>query len=258
MGGILKVLGALFLILVVGIVALLVWAHRSGSGKQEAFFTAVYSGDPAKVLALCDSSKAEEVDAPMLATWMRVFSERHGEFKGMSASGFSTSKTIVNGVGVLESEGTVEFENGSVRSKLIHHDDKIVDWEIDSEKMKDDWFEGPDDTTLYQQRGEQVLTHILSGRSAEAHAMLAPLFQEAFSLTEMEAASANAIGELGKLQSVTFAGEGFTKTVEGKFLAVAYVIECAEGSAEGKVMFKFVSLKGHLIRFGVFPRQAHG
>ena len=254
MGGILKVLGALFLILVVGIVALLVWAHRSGSGKQEAFFTAVYSGDPAKVLALCDSSKAEEVDAPMLATWMRVFSERHGEFKGMSASGFSTSKTIVNGVGVLESEGTVEFENGSVRSKLIHHDDKIVDWEIDSEKMKDDWFEGPDETEFYRQRSKALLTHMLSGEPGQAYAMFSPPLQEACPMTKTTDIAEKATGILGALKSITFKDEKFEATEKGQFLTVLHTIECDDGVADGVVQFEFANLKGHLTKFQVIPR----
>ena len=94
MGKILKILGVLFLLVIAGFVALMFWAHGSGADKQEAFFTAVYSGDPAKVLALCDPRMADEVATPMLATWMRVFTERHGDFKGLSPTSFSTSKRI--------------------------------------------------------------------------------------------------------------------------------------------------------------------
>ena len=254
MGKILKILGLLFLVLIAGFVALMFWAHSSGADKQEAFFTAVYSGDPAKVIALCDPSVADEMDPPMVATWMRVFVERHGDFKGLSPTNFSTSKNIKDGVGVLETKGTVNFENGTATSVLVYHDGQIVNWEVVSEKMKDDWFKGPDETEFYRQRSKALLTHMLSGEPGQAYAMFSPPLQEACPMTKTTDIAEKATGILGALKSITFKDEKFEATEKGQFLTVLHTIECDDGVADGVVQFEFANLKGHLTKFQVIPR----
>jgi len=230
-----------------------VFFHGSGAKKQEAFFDAVYSGDPAKVLALCDPRLTEEVDAPMLATWMRIFAEQHGEYQGLSKSNFSASKKIENGIGVLEIEGTVNFANGPATSKLVLHDDKIVNFNVESEKVLANWAGKPDDTTLYRQRGEEMITHLLTGQHAKAHTMLVQ-GTGTTSLTEMESISARAAERLGKLTSITATADEFQQTPEGAFLEVTYDVICSRGKADGTGVFQMSNLKGHLIRFGLTPR----
>ena len=73
MGKMLKVLGAVFLLLIVGFVGLLIWSHEKGEATQERFYAAVDTQDPEKVLELFDVRLLEKVDAPVLAMWMKAF-----------------------------------------------------------------------------------------------------------------------------------------------------------------------------------------
>ncbi len=251
MGKILKLLGVLFLLLIVGIVALLVWAHKSGADKQAVFFAAVYSGNPEEVLALCDPRMTDEMDTPVLATWMRVFEQRHGNFKGLSPSNFSTNESIENGVGIVRAEGTVDFENGSAESLLVYHDDKIVEWSVASDMMGDDWFEGPDDTTFYRQRAEAVLTCLLTNEPAKAHAMFSESLKLGSSMAETTDVCERANEILGEFESLTFKDEKYEVTDEGRYLIVRYAITAENGDAVGSVHFRFLGWKSHLDEFNI-------
>ena len=253
MGKVLKILGLVFLVLVVGIVGLFVWAHKSGAGKQEEFFEAVYSDNPANVMAMFHPAMSEEVDEPVLATWMRVFKERHGEFKGLSATNFSTNKEIQDGVGVLSTEGTVNFANGTARSKLVFRDGQITNWSVESEKMTQDWFEGPDDTTFYQQRAKTVLTHLLSNEPAKAFALFGPALRESSPMTRTADIAERAPKILGELESITFMDESFEVTDTGQYLTVRHAVTCKKTSAVGTVRFRFSKMKGLITQFSIDP-----
>ena len=80
MGKVLKILGVVFLVLVVAIVALLVWAHGKGEKEMTTFFQAVETGQPEKVRALMAPELAKEFDPPIFKMWLDAFNERMGEW----------------------------------------------------------------------------------------------------------------------------------------------------------------------------------
>ena len=143
MGKVLKILGIVFLVIVVGFVGLLIWAQRKGSAEQEKFFKAVLSGEPKQVMDLLDPSVGDRVDEAVLAAWMSAVKEGLGEFKGLSKTNFNTSSETVNGVAVVESKGTVNLEKGEATSELVLHDGKIVRFFVASEKVGTDWMKAP-------------------------------------------------------------------------------------------------------------------
>ena len=87
---VLMILGVVFLVVIVGFVALLIWAQRSGNASQEAFFKAVGSGDATQVTAMFHPALREEVDEPVLAAWMQEVKSKLGNFTGLSKSHFNT------------------------------------------------------------------------------------------------------------------------------------------------------------------------
>lgn len=247
---VLIILGIVFLVVIAGFVAILVWAHAAGSAKQEGFFEAVGSGDPAKVLELFHPALREEVDEPVLAAWMRAFNEDLGEFKGLSSSGFSTSTKTTGAGTVTESEGTVNFEKGAAQSKLVFLDGKITEFNVESEALSTDWFaDGPADTTLYEDRGEEMLRRFLTGDAAGAHAMFHESYQEHFTLAEVEEQVASAVPALGALASIKATSDEFTQSGTAQRLTVFYDVTCANEEAQASVTFRFVGLKGHIVEF---------
>ena len=252
----LLVLGIVFLVLLVvggGIVALLFWAHSSGSNKQEAFFEAVLSGDSGKLTAMIHPSARDEIDEPVLAEWMKAFSESVGELEGLSAANFSTNAEITDAGKVVKTEGTVKFSKGSAKSQLTFLDDKIVQFNVDSDQMPKDWFKGPSDTTLYQQRGEKLFRHLVAGEVAQTHGMLHEDVQKKYSLADVEELAASIKAQFGQIKSITFDSAPYEETASGQFLDTVFRMTFEKGQAEGAVRFQFIGLKGYPVRFGIMP-----
>jgi hypothetical protein len=242
-----QIIGVVVVVVVVLFVGLLFWAHGAGSKKQEAFFTAVLSGDPAEVIEMLHPDARDGVDAPVLAAWMAAIKDNLGELKGLSKSNFSTK---VEGA-TTQSEGTVNFEKGSATSLLVFVDDQIVEFSIESDDLPDDWFQGPADTTLYQQRGEKLLTLLLTGETDQGHAMLHETLQVDYPLEKMEADLAVITPQLGALKEVTYVSDEFRRAGTVQVLTVSFTVTGENGSAGAYVRFQFEGMKGHLIAFRV-------
>ena len=246
---ILLILGIVVLVGVGGFIAILAFAHSAGSAKQETFFEAVGSGDSAKVMALIHPALRDQIDEPVLAEWMRAFNENLGAFKGLSSSNFSTSTKMTDDGNVTESEGTVNFENGSARSQLAFLDGKITSFKVESEALPDDWFEGPSDRTFYHDRGEQMLRLFLAGDAAGTFATFHESYQEVYPQAEVAEHAAQAAAALGALESIEATSDEYTESGPAQRLKVFYTVTCANRAAEATVTFRFVGLKGHIVEF---------
>lgn len=252
---ILLILGAAVLLMVLACAGIIFWAQRAGSARQEAFFKAVDSGDPAQVLALCDPALRDEIDAPVLAAWMNEVRTQLGEFQGLSKTNFNTSSKVTTEGSFTESKGTVNFVRGSAESELMFRNDLLVQFTITSDKLPDGWFKGPADTALYRSRGEQFLTKFLQNDTNGAFAMMHEKLQEAAPRDKLKAMSESIVSQTGPLQSITFEDEQFS-TDEGERLTLHYRCKCEKLELTGEVVFRFVGLKGHLAAFNVNQREA--
>jgi hypothetical protein len=246
----LMILGGVFLVLIVGFVGLLVWAHRAGSAHQEKFFQAVLSGDPKQVTALFHPALRDEVDEPVLAVWMKAVKDNLGAFQGLNKTDFNTSSKIEGGATIGESKGTVSFEKGQAQSELKTRDGQIVAFHVTSDKLGGDWFKGPTDTTLYRQRGKECLTYLLGDKCEDAFKMMHENLQKKVPLDQLKAMMADFTGKAGKAKTVTYQSEtlepGGTLT-----LKVVYKVECEKANPTGTVEFQFDGLKGHLVAFNL-------
>ncbi len=249
---VLIVLGTIFLVLAVlvgGFVALLFWAHSSGSDKQEAFFEAVGSGDAANVRELFHPDLAKEIDEPVLAAWMKAFNENLGKCEGLSKASFSTE---ADG-NMLSTSGTVNFEKGKAASELVFVDDKIVKFKVESEQLPDDWFQGPAETGLYRQRGQKVLELLLGGKPAEAHAMFHEKAQEISPLTAFEALAESMSPAIGDVTSIEAKSDEYEVKGSRQLLHVLYTVTGENDATEAMVTFEFDGMKGHPVALELAP-----
>lgn len=248
MGRLLKVLGAVFLVLLLLFAVLLFWAQRAGSGLQQQFFSAVGSGKTDEVLTLMHPALRAEIDEPVLAAWITAVNARLGPCKGLRKTDFNTSSNRVDGATITESKGTVDFERGTSRSELVFRDGQLVKFLIESDQLGDKWFQGPANTRFYQERGKQLLTHLASGDPAQAHAMMHEALQKAVPLEKLKQNVASLRDKAGALQSVAFEREEFDDK-DGQRLKVFYKVQCQKKPLAGMVQFRFIGLKGHVLAF---------
>lgn len=252
MGNVLKILGLVFLVLVVGFVGLLVWSHGKGESTQERFYAAVDSGDPQQVLALFDPLLVEKVDAPVLALWMKAVHDHLGRFKGLAKSKFSTSSSTENGHDRLESSGRIEFEKGEGESKLVFLDDKVIAFELRAEALPQPWFTQAPDLALYKERAQVLLRALLAGeRELALRTMHENLRKQVEGGPGFD--GAGRLGDqIGEISDMTVVEESFS--AEGTpSLDLRYTILGAKGRAIGRVGFQFTPWRGELVSFDVKP-----
>jgi len=252
MGKLLKVLGAVFLLLIVGFVGLLIWSHEKGEATQERFYAAVDTQDPEKVLELFDVRLLEKVDAPVLAMWMKAIHDNLGAFKGLAKSKFSTSSSKQDGHDRLESSGRIEFEKGEGESKLVFLDDKVIAFELRADAMPQPWFTGAPDTTLYRERAEVLLRALLANeRELALREMHENLRKQVLDGSQFD--RAYELGQkIGAVTDMTVVDESFS--AEGTpSLDLRFTIGGKNARAIGRVGFQFTPWRGELIAFDVKP-----
>lgn len=253
MGTILKLLGVLALIVIAGVVALLVWAAKSGAAAQDKFFLAVVSGDPQQVLAMSDPELQSEVDAPVLAAWMKAVKTNLGAYKGLSNTDFHTNSSSTGGVTTIESKGTVNFEHGDATSEVTFRNDKLVGFHIKSDKLKGDWYQGIDDGKLYRERGEEFIRRFFAKDGAAAVGLMDDDLKKNSPLEKLQPILEESFAENGPLKSVTFHEEKFWDDEGSRMLTVAYKIATEKKEFTGELQYKFAALRGSLIGFEFTP-----
>jgi len=248
MGKVLKILGIIFLVIVVLGVAGLFIAHSAGTKAQEELFAAFGTGDVDAVMALMHPALKEEVDKPVLAAVIAGFNERLGAFEKLSSSNFNTSTEVRDGVKLTESRGEVVFEKGRATSDLGYRDGLLLRLNIESDLVVESWFRDDFDTSLYRERGKAFLEKLFGGRAEGAFAMMHKESQAKILIEKVKAEMADLGSSGGALKSVTHQSEEL-KLGASPTLTIRYLVEAEKGRAMSMVKFQFNGLKGHLVSF---------
>jgi len=250
---ILAILGALFIVAVVLCGGLVYWAMSMGTAYQDKFFTAINSGKSAEAMALMHPALCKEIDEPVLQAWINEVNTRLGKSKGLSKLDFHTNTKTDNGLVIVESNGTVNFEKGTAKSEITFVGDQIVKFNVVSDKIPPDWFKSLPSSELYHKRAEEFLRDALEGRPEKAFAMMHEALQANMPLEKLQPALEKMQADTGKLKSVAFEKEEFQGGDKEQWLKVYYKLGMEKGTATGFLQFRFVGLKGHITAFNVQP-----
>lgn len=267
MGKILIILGVVFLVLVLGFVALLFWAHGEGEVQQQKFFDAIASGDPDKLIAMMDLGSTGPVDPPVLKMWMDRVNEQLGKYEGLAAGDFSTSKNLTAAGTVVESGGTANFEKGQADVRLTLLGDKIVGFKVNCDALKGNWLRLPIEGPFYRDRAKKFIKHLIDLEIDAALAMIHEKLREQFTPEKFRAGMEALVKQSGKLESITVIDEKFIDGEEDKSLKIVFLCQFEKGRLLAYVRFDFDSVRGHLLAFkipcspeqaGVDPSKADG
>ena len=130
-------------IAVSAIVAMVMMANRVGDSVQSEFFAVVAAADPEVFFAASDPRMRNEIDAPLLRQWMQSLNERLGAYQGLEPTDFHSSTRFEDGNRVVETAGTVRFENGTAYSELTYVNGKLAEFDVTSELMGEIGFKLP-------------------------------------------------------------------------------------------------------------------
>lgn len=228
---------------------MLVMAQQSGETAQEAFFQAVASGQPEQVLEQCHPALRQEIDMPVLATWMQAINKHLGEYRSLSAKNFTTSTRIENGTYVFKSEGEVLFERGTAQSELIFTGGSLTRFQIDTKALPAGWFTGPAESDLYQTRSRVFLNTFLQGRGKKTRELMHEVLQGMASNKTLKDQLAWVKGYSGEIQNIKYLSEDIQIKGNDQRLTVTFLAEGTEANMEATVSFQFAGLKGHLVAY---------
>ncbi|QDT13514.1 hypothetical protein [Planctomycetes bacterium K23_9] len=230
----------------ISLVGCLVLASRMTSDAHKDFFDQVATGDANLVLSKCTPGLQDEIDAPVLSAWLTQFNKELGAFE--STSNFNYNIQSNNGVTTTQVGGTANFASGKADVELKYIGDLLNGFDVKSPALEGDWFTGPEDSTLYQDRAKEFLRAFAGGKTSEAYAMMHEALQ-----SEIDEAAAAKMGQsvaelVGEVNDIEVTGTEFTNT-DGDKLIVSTIVSGESKKLDATVTYQFIGLKGHLLAF---------
>jgi len=234
----------------VGLVSLVLFAaNRIGSNSQDTFFAAIATGDTSELTSLFDPSLTPDFDEPVLKEWMDAVNERLGAYRGIEVSNFETKSGFNNGNGYTLTKNTVKFEKGTGVSELIFSEGKIAGFNFQSDQLKGEWFEGPANTQLYQERSLEFYNAFVADESTTARSQMSEALADAVSLEELTQMRQSVEALAGEIEDVQVLEDEFFRDDEGPKLRVKLLLAGTKANLASEAIFQFDGLKGHLVEF---------
>ena len=217
------------------------------AGTQDDFFRALNSGNTNQLTQMMRPELLEQVDVPVLDVWMQAMNERLGNVREVKQTSISNENTLT--MRIQSTEAVIEFEQGNATSVMQTVNDKLIKFNVASEQLGDDWFQGPNDTQVYQELGTDFITRFLNGQTDEAYAMCHPALQEAVDAEAFARMVKQIRGSAGSLQEVTFKQSRMEITDDAQNLLLDFDITGEKATGTCEITIQFVGLKGHLLGF---------
>ena len=244
----------LFSLGICGVGILLAAAYQGNHKLQMPVFKAIAEEDTDGFLALCDPRLRDEIDPPLLLSWMSAMNESLGQCRFEPVGAFNINVEKTPGETITKSSGGIQFEKGTASSKLVFLNNKIIQFSIDSDRLPGDWFNGPAETSFYQQHSEVVIRALLDRRLDELKVMLHPALIEAAPDSKLNEICDLGDGWAGNVTSVTATEANFHRHANEQ-LVVDLTVTSDKGVVDATVTFTFDGLKGHVTAFNVQPAE---
>jgi len=251
MGKVLKVLGVLFLVLIVGVVLLMVWAHSKSGEEMRSFFNAVASEDPQQFYGLVGSDLRAEMDEPVTRMWMAMLNDKLGAFQGVSATDFHTESKSVEAGWLVETKGAANFEKGAAQVRLTLLDGRVVGFEIESDNLRGrDWLKFDDAAkAFYFKRAETFLKTLAAGEAEAALQMMHPELRKQISADRISTGMSNFRKQYGAVKEIRLLDAKRLEDPADISLLLVMQVVCEKQTAPAFVRFDFDKARGHLLAF---------
>ncbi|MBX3440520.1 MAG: hypothetical protein KF861_23725 [Planctomycetaceae bacterium] len=236
-----------FLLMAV-VACLLAIPYSAQADMQDDFFRAIQSGEIKQTIDHMRPELVKEIDQPVFQAWMNAINERLGGMQSIKPTGLEIKQTP-NGT-MRTTSAMITFDKGTASSSLTTLGGKLIAFNITSDQLGDDWFQGPTSTDLYQQLGRTFIERFLKGETDEAYAMCHEALQEVIDRDAFQQMINIVQGESGALKSVTFRESKMDITEDdGQNLMLNFDIVSEKGTATCEIKVQFVGMKGHLLGF---------
>lgn len=223
------------------------FSASSRADVQRDFFEAIQSGQIEQVMAQMRPELLVEVDPPVLAAWMTALNERVGSLQSIKYTGIELKQTEDGSF--RTTTAIVTFEKGSATSVLTAIDDRLIAFQVTSDQLGNDWFQGPSSIDLYESRGRTFIEQFMTGKTDEAYAMCHPALQDVIDRESFQQ-MVNILHERhGGPTSVTLKDSSMKIDDERQELTLNFDIVGERGTGVCEITVQFAGMKGHLLGF---------
>lgn len=221
-------------------------ATRAAVEPQD-FFKAVESGQADQLTKLMIPELQVEIDEPILAVWMKALNERLGKVVSIQETSRSTQRTFVGSK--TEMTADVQFERGTASFEMKLVDGKMIAFDVETDDLGSDWFQGPSETKLYQELGAKLIRTILTAQADKAYDMCHSAVHEAIDPEGFRKLVTMIAERGGEMQSIEFKDSRMEIDGNSQMLILNYDITCEQLTGSCEVKIQFIGLKGHLMGF---------
>ena len=259
MGKFLKILGIIFLILIVLIVVGLLFGHSKSDEKMQDFYDIIATNNPQMLLDECSPEFGATIDPPVLELWMKSFNTALGSYEGLSGTDFNINYNSTNGQDVLTINGTANFEKGQAKTFIEKINGKITDIQINSEQFKgDDWLTEPP-TDFYKDKAIKFLSLLTDNppKIEEAKKMLIPAMNKLLPPKSTQKGMENFLAAYGDRKSLEMTGKKFEMNDDdgNRSLTLFFRYTGQKQSCDAYVKFAFNKL-GSIIYAFLIPSSS--
>ena len=222
-------------------------AARAEGNPHQQFFAGVASGEVSQLKGLMDPALTSQIDDPILQVWMQALNERLGKLTAVNETNRSSKQTFT--AEIVETTAEIRCENGTATSHLTTANGKLIAFNVQSDRMETDWFQGPAQTDLYTNLGAELIRKIMAAEADAAYDMMHEAVHEAMDRENFRELVGRLSANGGELQTAKMISSEMQITDVSQMLVLNYEVTCTRASGTCEVKVQFIGLKGHLMGF---------
>ncbi|MEM9585812.1 MAG: hypothetical protein AAGA03_00910 [Planctomycetota bacterium] len=244
-----------------GLGALLYGASRANQALQQPVMEAIAEEDASGFLQLCSPELRLQIDRPLLEDWLTAMHQSLGDLQHTSGQDFDVRVQLNSAGKITRCRGQVVFQRGIATSKLVFLNDRLVEFDIESDTLPSGWFRGPGDTSIYESHATKMMENLLAGEIDAVTPMMHPALQENVPPAKLKQIRQVVMQWVGQQPKIATTRAEFHRANEpnpgdDEKLVVHGDVVGPAGKANMTVTFLFIGMKAHVVEFNFTPNHS--
>ncbi|TWT95677.1 hypothetical protein [Neorhodopirellula pilleata] len=214
---------------------------------------AIAAEDTEAFMALCVPGLENEIDRPLLLTWMQELNRACGANQQRLGNTVEYAVRFTPQTRQIHTKVDLLYQNGVVSSSLVIENGLIAGYSIQSDSLDKGWFQGPSDASLYFERSEKLLVGLLNEKYTELEPLMHPALNELVTLEKLQSIQSAASEMIGDIESVVRLGGEFESNDTQDKMTLKFRITGDQGEVIADAVTIFDGMKGSIIEFNYTP-----
>ncbi|MBU1108883.1 MAG: hypothetical protein KKB51_19555 [Candidatus Riflebacteria bacterium] len=245
-----------FLFAIALFVGLMMYGQSSGEAIVKEFISLAAKDSPDDFIAKVHPGLAEEVDPELLYLFFKGVTKECGDFEGLNMNGMNFSDKSANGNRTQDFSGNFRFAKKEIPMEMnflngLLFGFNVKDPVVAQAALKETNVIPADAAKRYAKRAEAFWQAGLSGKEADAFAMMTESVQKQFGSEKVSAILSEVTQNNGKAESIKFISARPKEPGSSKSLFFFSIDFLKVKDVIAHVTIEFAALKAHLVGFAI-------